>query len=87
MRTALVLALFSMLAWGVGSVLLKRVSDTVSPTSFIVAQYLVGFTLVGGWIVASGGASAAFRQVESRRAAVIVAALFLAGGYLLFIAA
>ena len=87
MRSALVFAIASALTWGVGSVLLKRISDTVSPTTFIVSQYVIGAILIGGSIVVTGHAGGALSEVGERWTGIFVAAIFLAGGYLLFIAA
>ncbi len=87
MRSALLLAIASALTWGFGSVFMKRLSDTFSPTTFLVSQYLVGVVAVGGWIVLSGRAGTAVETVGRRWPGLLFAALILVVGYLLFIAA
>ena len=87
MRSALILAIGSAITWGFGSVFMKRLSDTLSPTTFIVSQYLVGVVAVGAWIVFSGRAGSALETVEGRWPALLFASVVLVVGYLLFIAA
>ena len=87
MRSALILAIASAITWGFGSVFMKRLSDTLSPTTFIVSQYLVGVIAVGTWIVLTGRAGRAIQTVGGRWPTLLFASLILVVGYLLFIAA
>ena len=84
---ALLLAVSAAVAWGVGSVLVKRASDVVSPTTILVFQYVLGVALVGGRIAFSGGASAAFGAVGGRWPALIAISLVQVAGYVCFIVA
>ena len=87
MPAALLLAIASAVIWGVGSIFLKRISDVVAPTTYIVFQYLLGAVAVGAWIVASGRVGNALDAVRRGSIELVVAAILLVAGYLLFIAA
>ena len=84
---ALAFALAAAASWGVGGVLLKRGLDVVSPTTFLVFQYLLGIVLVGAWIVASGGVRGSVDAAAERWPALAAISLFQIGGYVCFIVA
>ena len=84
---ALLLALTAALCWGVGGILLKKGTGVVSPTTILFVQYLVGLVVIGGWILASGGVSAA-AETASRRWPLLAGIVALQiGGYLAFVIA
>ena len=84
---ALLLALAAATSWGIGGILMKRGTDVVSPTTILVFQYVVGVTLVGGWLAATGGIGSMAEAVERRWALLLVLVLFQIGGYVFFISA
>lgn len=84
---ALLLALCAAASWGVGGILLKKGTGVVSPTTILFAQYAVGVLAIGGWIVATGGASAAIDSIGRRWPILIGIVALQIGGYLAFVVA
>ena len=82
---ALLLAIAAAGSWGVGGILLKKGTDVVTPATILVFQYALGFTLVVGWLAATGGFGAMADAVERRWGTLLVLVLFQIGGYVFFI--
>jgi uncharacterized membrane protein len=84
---ALVLALSAAASWGVGGILLKKGTDVVSPTTILVVQYAVGLAVIGGWVLATGGMSAALDSIARRWPILVGIVALQIGGYLFFVVA
>ncbi|MFN8186017.1 MAG: EamA family transporter [Gaiellales bacterium] len=84
---ALIFALSAAVSWGLGGVLLKQGLSHVSPTTFLVFQYALGAIAIGAWVLATGGAGAAFESVERRWPSLILIVVLQVGGYIGFVGA
>jgi uncharacterized membrane protein len=84
---ALLFAISAALSWSVGGILLKKGLGNVSPTTILVFQYVVGALLIGGWLVATGGAGQAVDAAERRWLPLLGIALLQIVGYVCFVVA
>lgn len=84
---ALILALSAAVSWGIGGILLKKGLSHVSPTTFLVFQYVLGAVAIGGWVLFTGGAGAAIDSVERRWPGLILLVALQVGGYICFVSA
>jgi drug/metabolite transporter (DMT)-like permease len=83
--TAVLLAVAAASSWGIGGILLKRGTDVVTPATILVFQYALGFTLVLGWLAATGGLGSMAAAVQNRWGTILVLVLFQIAGYVLFV--
>jgi drug/metabolite transporter (DMT)-like permease len=84
---ALILALSAAVSWGIGGILLKKGLAHVSPTTFLVFQYVLGAIAIGTWVAVTGGAGTAFESVERRWPGLILLVALQVGGYICFVGA
>jgi drug/metabolite transporter (DMT)-like permease len=84
---ALLLALAAAASWGIGGILLKKGTNVVSPTTILVVQYALGILLIGGWVAATGGASAAIDHVGRRWPLLLGIVTLQIVGYVCFVVA
>lgn len=84
---ALLLALSAAASWGVGGILLRKGTGVVSPTTILLVQYAIGVVVIGGWVVATGGASAALDSIGRRWPILLGIVALQIGGYLAFVLA